>query len=645
MDVTDYNTRLSQARQQYRDSANDLKKSTNEHVEDLETRHEEIQEKQAALYGKDKAELEKQNEEASNYYNKKTYDTIAERTEDYQNRLKEQQATFDNSSTEQKNKFDERLGNLRDSYAKSAEGRDQVYTTKVEQAKERYDNIQNRERAQFQQSINDLDRNSTETSKRFKDQMVVEQKELIKEHENTMRDFANTSAVARTQAAARNARNVASLRDVHATELQHRDDHAAARLESVINTKDDEQVRMRDNFEELSTNISEKNEATVKAENRRTKDILDANEKRYAKDLYNEKRLADEKIKGGNQTEQFENRLLQQEKGFNDRVEAIYTKNENDKFIADSEKNRLGNEFQETIKNMKIKNGKVISDLEMNNQKAFKAHIARAKEDSDNTIKTYKDELRMATTKAEQDAIADQLRNKRVSDVQTRIFGETVKALSDKNSESISKLQAEHAEEKTTFIQGARRDHHNILENTKADLKESFAKKEESLHRRNELQSLDTNIKLTQADEKFERLKDKTAKEINKRSELEAERRDEDRLSHKRDLLAKDREMRLEKVALKDQYEKRLSNEKYNNRVTTEKLVERYEGRIERETGDLRREMKTKLKEATANYNRLSEQSKLEKETLRHQYEVRFEKLRQSQKDQLEALARDRRYS
>ncbi len=645
MDINDYNTRLSQARQQYRDAANDLKKDTSEQVEDLEKRHEHVQEKQAAIYDNAKSKLEKQNEASSDYHNKKTNETIAKRTDTFRKDLKEQQTSFDNDRNKLKDNFDERLGGLRDSFQKSSEGRDKVYNTKLDQAQTRFKEISNRDREGFQKSINELDHNSTETAKSFKDQMVGEQKDLIKKHDNVMQDFANNSAVARTKVAERNTRNVANLREVQATELKQRDDHAKSRLASVIDTKDIEKGRMRANFEELSKNITEKNEQSIKSLNKDTREVLDTAEKRYAKDLYNEKRLADEKIKGGNKTEQFENLTLEMKKSFDDRVKNIYKKVDDDRFRSEADKDRIGANFQDTVKELKIKNGKNIDKLQMESRKSFQDTIAKSTKRNDDAISQYREELTKAKTMAEQNSIAQDQQSKRLLENQKKAFGQSVEALSTKNSESISKLQEEHASEKTRVFQGLRRDHHNELEATKADLKENFSKKEESLVRQNDLQKVETRNKLTQADERFDRLKDKTATELVKRQEIEIERREEDKRSHKRDLLAKDRENRVEKLALKDQYEKRLANEKYTSNIQKEKLVERYEKRLDVETSDLRRQMKTKLKESTANYNRLHEQSILEKDTLKSQFDVRVEKMRRSHQDQLDALAKDRRYT
>jgi len=645
MNINDYNTRLSQARQNYREAADDIKKDTTEQVEDLEKRHKYVQEKQAATFDNAKADLEKQNQENSNIYNKKTNETIAERTEAYRNELKEQQTDFDNDRNKLKDNFDERLGNLRDSFSKSAEGRDKVYNTKMEQAENRFKEISQRERSQFQNSINELDETASENSKRFKNQMVQEQKSLIKDHDNTLRDFANNSAVARTQVAERNARNVANLRAVQKTELEQRDDHAKARLESVTDTKDQEKERMRTNFEKLSQDISDKNDQTIKSLNKDTRETLDSAEKRYAKDLYNEKRLANEKIKGGNKTEQFENLTLQMKNSFDDRVKNIYKKVADDQVRSEADKDRIGVEFQETVKDLKIKNGKNIDLLQKEHRDNFTETMNKSNQRTNTAISQYKDELQKVTTNAEQDSIKKDLQSKRIFDNQRKAFGETIDVLSNKNIETVSKLQEEHAREKTNFIEGIRRDHHNELEGTKADLKETFSKKEESLIRQSDLKDIELQNQIGKAEDRYERLKDKTAKELGKREVLEADRREEDKRSHKRDLLAKDRENRIEMISLKDQYEKRLANEKHSSDVQKNKLIERYESRLETETGNLRREMKTKLKEATANYNRLNEQSILDKENIRHQYETRIEKMRRGHQDQLEALSKDRRYS
>jgi hypothetical protein len=138
MDVTDYQSRLSRAKQDYNDRAKELKKNYDNELSNLQSTHELRQKKTQENLSKHKSDFEQKTQDLHDYTNKTIKDTVNNKSTEYRERIAEQRDSYEKERTKLTNDYNQKLNDISSSYRKDKEFRDNEFTKVQNQTKERY---------------------------------------------------------------------------------------------------------------------------------------------------------------------------------------------------------------------------------------------------------------------------------------------------------------------------------------------------------------------------------------------------------------------------------------------------------------------------------------------------------------------------
>jgi hypothetical protein len=642
MDINDYSTRLSQARTNYRDAADELKEHYNSELQDMDELHTNVQKKQRENYAESKTQIEKDVAASIDEQNKDVKESMRKRTEQFRNETASQQESFDVDRRDMQRKFDDRLNYLRDSYNKDLASRNRTHTDMMDSAETRYQDRSDRNNEYFQKSIDKLDHSTRTAMKGQKDAHDIEKRAQEARHTGEVQDLVRSGNSARNKIVEKQQRDLQSLRDAQTDEIRNLKDHHASSRETIYNQKNKETAKLSNNFRELTEDISSRNNANNTRQAKMSREQIKELERQYAQTNYQNKREMQEKLKGGNAFDKDDLKSAKLEKNFDTRMKNINDNIDDIRYKNQVDKERMAASFQDSVRERNLAYAKEIDAREAD-MRDFKTNTLKDnKERTDKIVDSYKYKLSKNQLESEQQAIkARQSTNHRLN-TQREEFGRVVTQMNDMNREAVSKMQEEHADEKTKFIEDSRRSEHNKIENLRDNYQNIITKKESSLNQRLESKNKELNDTVTRYEDKLTRVEGKTRKELETFKQIEADRRVEDFREFKRQMRTMSDSYTKEKVAMKDEFDRRLSNAKHQSDVKLNKTVQKYESQLERERNDTRRHFKTKIKELESNYHRLADQSELEKDLIRNQFERRIEEMKQVNAMQLDELSKDK---
>lgn len=642
MDINDYSTRLSQARSNFRDAADELKDQYSSEVEDLSKKHEGIQEKQRKNFEKSKSAIEENVSSTLDKRNSEIKESMQYKTEQFRNKLASQQENFENDRQDIKREFGNRLDYLKDSYNKDLSAKEQNYNTRSEQTSNRYEERVDNATKDFQEKISDIDKSSREAIRSQKIDLDIEKKAQELRHKNEVADFVESGNSTRAKMVEKQQRDLENLRNTQKDELRNRGDHHAKTVDSIYEQKNREAEEMSSTFRKLTDDINNRNnkynDQMAKVNRERITDL----EREYAQTEYQNKREFQEKLKGGTSeerdnlksaeiTQKFETRL----KNINDNIDTMRYKDQLDK-------ERMSTEFQNSTKERNIAHSKTIENLEKESRQFKNQTLKENKESTDKVIGDYKNRLTKLQLDSEQQSIKDRQVTKNRIENQRQEFGRVVNQMSEMNQDAISELQSEHATEKSKFINEARVAHHNEVEELKDDFNTRLTNKEVSLNQRLEMKTKELDQTVNRYEDKIARLENDSHAEILKIKNFNDERRVEDFREFKRQMRTMSDSFTKEKIDLKEDLDRKFLNEKRKSDIKLNEVVQKYETKLDVERNETRRNFKTKIKELESNYQRLADQSELEKDLIRNQFERRIEEMQKVNQMQIEELTREK---
>jgi hypothetical protein len=226
---------------------------------------------------------------------------------------------------------------------------------------------------------------------------------------------------------------------------------------------------------------------------------------------------------------------------------------------------------------------------------------------------------------------AEQLRNE---------FSKTMELVDQKNHESISTVQTESKRDKLNFLNQAAKDLYNSQEDIKDEHRKVIDRTAQGYEQR--LSGLDES-KNKLADRYERKLEDhhkKSSKEINLMAEIETQRKFDDRRAQRQLLDTKENEAQKRYSDLKAQYDMTMEKTKMKQDMQTTKLVERYEDQIATMSRDHNTEIVRRVGELNNEYKRLSEFTTNSLQQQKDQYDLRIEKMRLVNHENIEKLNR-----
>lgn len=642
MEINDYSSRLAQARQQYRDAANEARDTYENKAEDLEKLHKQKQEKQLNVFKDQKTDLEEQNAKNVDRFDRQTGEEIARRTDRYRKEVGEMRDDFDREKITTKRDYNQKLGEISDAFNTAKKERDKLDAVQKENVQQRFEEGLSRNQKQFDDQLDSLNKTTTKSVHTMRDQYDSEKKNLMHGHRIEKQQLVQDANIAKNKANDMHQLEKESLRTAQEQDIRRINNNHDNQKTILLQNKAHEINNMKENFGKLTDNLNEKNAKEFQKVSRQNKAEKRALEKDFADDRIGWERQTNKLINEGFDTKAQDQSKRIHEK-YQNQIANIRNDNEDRGYKNSLLNERVAQDYQDELKRMEVGHSKDIDAKNSEFRDYQQNHVGKLKENQEKQIEAYKAQHTRSELAREQDSLSarqdltNKLDNKEVE------HQRYVKNIQDDNFNNIQILKDEMGKEQTKFFEETRMQARHEKEELKDELKSQFERKEMSLDKRIEMQDQDMKRTVENYERRIENLEKKANSEIASINKYYQDMKMEDDRNYKRALEGKEREFQKSLTQARNEFDRKLANAKNTSDVQVAKLTERYENIINTERVEHQREMQSKLAVMTNEYQRLAEKSQAERENLIEQYEIKMDKLRQANMAQNEIRAsRDR---
>lgn len=633
MQINDYTKQLAKARDDYADKAKTLREDYDHNLKNLQEAHETKEVSQRENYLKQKQDLEDNLSEISDRYESKSRDAVMQSQKEFRERLGVQQGAFEEEMRETREDMQAKLSNISDSYRKSKEEQEKYNEQLLSQKTMAFNEAQEARTRSFDDKVADLSLKNRDDFHNFQRQQASEKRDLIHGHKNELQSLVSESNLSRQKVMAKNQEELEILRDSHARESEAMRDHHTSAIGEVINRKEVEKMNLQSEYNNLTQNIIDRNESQAEQTRRVNERISRERENQFATDLQAVTRKSNEMVNSGGRVKNLEDDKRKLIDNYEGRIRDLRSNAEETAYQAQLDKERMNKEFVEQTREQTALADKQKAEVQRDLREFHTEVQATTKDKNDKVMAAYKKELTQTRNAAEAKSIDDRIASNQRLEEQRVAFSKTIDAMNTKNRETVNEIQEQNAKEQTKYIQEAKRNMHHEREDLKDDLRSVFARKEDSYEKRLENLEREKKSVVESYESKLTNLEKKYTKELEEMRVIMAETRAGDMRDFKRQLEMKERELVSDKLRMKQDFDTKLIKIRDRQETQLAKLHERFTQTLEGERLDHSREMKRKLDEAHTNYERLYDTAQMEKEQLKHQYEVRLEKLRQDRRE------------
>jgi len=418
--------------------------------------------------------------------------------------------------------------------------------------------------------------------------------------------------------------------------------HQTENVKQIMGQKARDVEALEKNFQNLTDKLTDKFKADNELTRRETKSRLMHKDRVQAREMQTLRNETKAMVTGGSALDNQKDKEKRIVDGYENRLKHLKNKMEEVKFKNQEDKERINKLNQRQIADVeKVSNKKLESKNDEMRDYRDKI-VKKSQEKMQNTIDVYKKELRATKSEKIQQGLNASDKSKQLLNSQRTEYARNMIDMQEQNKNLVADLQDQSKRESSELIQKTRKDTHHKLEDLKADMRDTMEKRESSLNKRLDSQ-MKKNTSLTHYYEnKLTNIKNKSAEEINNVRMLSDERRAADTRTFKREFENVGKNMQMELMQLKGNFERQLSTAKRDQDKSITKLTRNYEAKLSNERKDHTRTMAKRLESARADYERLYKQSELEKATLKNQFEIQMANLRQTFQDQAEEKVAER---
>lgn len=633
MQVTDYSKKLAKARDDYAEKAKTLREDYDDNLENLKSTHASREASQRESYLNQKGELEEKVADIGDRYDSRSREAIEQSQKEFRSKLEDKRIAFDEEMRETKQDMGAKLSDLANSYRKSKVEQDKYRDQIVSQKTQGFEAAQAARMKDFDSRVDNLSQKNRDDFHNFQREQAMEKRGIIQGHKDQLQDLVSDSNLARQKVMGKNQEELEILRDAHGRESVAMKDHHTSALSEVINRKEIEKANLQGEYQNLTQNIIDRNEKQAEQTQRVNERVSRERENQYANDLQAVTRKSNEMVNSGGKVKNLEDEKRQVIDGYENRLRSVRGEMEDASYKDQLDKERMNKEFMVQTREQTALADKQKADLQSDLREYHTDLQARSKEKNEKVLNTYRNELSQSRLDSEAKSIDERAANTDRLKEQRVAFSKTIESMSDKNRETITSIQELNANEQSKLIQESKRKMHHEREDLKDDLGVVFARKEDSYEKRIENLERDKKSLVESYESKLTTLEKKYTKELEQMRVIMAETRAGDLRDFKRQNEVKERDLMREKMEMKQGFDKKLIQVRDRQETQLAKLHERFTTTLESERIDHSREMKLKLGEAQMNYERLYDNAQMEKEQLKHQYEVRMEKLRQDRRE------------
>lgn len=636
MDGVDYTQRYWDVRNRYDDATKDLKENYQQDLENLQEVHDNQRKSQAESYLNDKLRMEEDNTENIAKRAKETKEALDRKQEDYQKRLMAERDYFDETRKKTTIDLTNKLNDAKDAFSRLDRENRERYEYDIANKKENYDKNLKDSRNFFEETINDTKSQARNSSKDYKMAQDQEKRELRHTMQNDKLDMMKEYAKEDGVKTASHRDSINKLRDSYEGQLDKQRENFNNNTNSLKDMHARQENEMTNSYRKNVDDIERKNIEVETNTNRRYKEDVENRERRFANEVesLNRKAVALSKLGGtsdesANNLERVKNSYENRQKNFQNYMDNILY----DKKVAQE---KAQDEFRNTIVESEDNQKERELNLIRDNNLSVKNLARKFTNERDNLVSQYDKELKSTVSQNEARSLANREMGKQQLEGQRKIFGDTIRRITDDKNNAISNIQGDFAKEKTAYLERAKKDQHKEMSELKDNMNDAFTRKALSY----ETQILDQNNQKELLKSKFEKYVDtmqtKTSKEIEETQLMAKENREADMKASKKIMSAREDEYMRKFLSLKGQFDKKISEIKHENEILVEKLTQRYEDRIEQMSKENKKEYKLLEDGSRERYEKMVRLNEINVNALRDQYELKIDKLRQANREALE---------
>ncbi|MBT3586451.1 MAG: hypothetical protein HN509_16205 [Halobacteriovoraceae bacterium] len=640
MDVREnYAKKISEARNQYRDAAKDMKRQNEREIKGINKRNKVQNRQRTKSFLEQKGKLEEANLKNKTFATKKLNDTLEREQENYRSNVDNMKRGHSRDHFVTKKNYDNALSEMSESFNTSKKEKDKLTGIRLEAAKERFDRNFTKESKNFNEKLGSMQRNSQDRFEKYRDNSNDEKRDLLSSHRKVKQGLVQNANITKNKLNNKHQDEMNIMRKSHEQGLEQMTNHHRGRLMQLEKSKTQERMDTEKQFQGVTDRISKNNEASRKHQADQSIREKRSLETKFGKDRLTMERRTNELITAG-QGERLTQVKRQMEDHYEDHIDDIKRNSETQKYNDHIAKERLnvGHQEEQNLRLFDFEQGLAAKDQEIRDLRI--KDMGRLKEENQLNIETVQEEMLTADRQAKNRAIDNQKSSSDALKKQRVEMGRQISALNQDKQLVLADAQKEYRTEKTAYITKVRTDAHHDRAKLRNEMLNNYAKKESAMQKEIDKGKRQLANQKDLFDYRIGQQKQNSAKQVQKITSINTSKQEQDRREQLQALEQKDQVARRMLTESKDKFDLQLSKVKHRSERHIDKLTERYETQIGTERQEHKNEMEMKLGMARAEFDRLTRNATLEKETMKRQYEVKMEKLRQANVDSQEVAAK-----
>ena len=629
IDVNNYAQRLASARDRYDDALRETKDSHSKEISDKDKLHERSIKKRQANYMDNKRELENRLEHLSDHYSETLREKVKGEKGRFRGKLEEAKSNFERDRLQARKNYRRKLGDAIESYNASKESMQMAQEEEAKELRERLVRGIKEAQGGYRKKAENLKKESIEQLRDFQSKVGEEKKRQALAHELEKQKLIQGGNKEKGKLKQAFEREMNRMREVHNSVQNQTKSRNQARTSQIIHAKNKELSDIRDRFDSVVNKIA-----------RESRDDVAKMEDYHLKER---SELENRMVKNQDKWEEKLNRILGERGGDNERSKIrelsdvhherlSRLRNAMEKRDIENEafSRKLSEKHMDEAKVLKTRHRKNLEEKDIRFRKYIHEDVADLKRGHQRTVEQYIDKYYNAEEARHKEVAEARSKMEHQKKLSKERFANQLESLGQKSMEAVKEVKDSYVEEQNKIVMDSRRRLHNEMEGLRGDLYSNYALREEQMQKKIEAgdHKLENIVKLYER--RLDRFRDKARKEIENLVRVAQDQRIEDKRSFKQTLTKKDREFNKIFRGLKRDFDKQLAKVKHTADARTEKMIKRYEQRLERERSNHIEELRIKLGLAKTEYDRLFNKSELEKESIIGQYESRMDALRQA---------------
>lgn len=640
MNVSDYASRINAEREKYNKAQTRLREDYKQTTENQNNTHELKEEKQAENYNRITREQEENINKLSNQYNEKTKDEIKNRQEKFNGELGVRRVAFEEENRRLRNNLSEKLSTLKSEYDKNIYENDKNKDEIIADIKSRFGKSDLGRKKEFDESLKDIQGKSRETFKNYVESEKLAKRNMIEDHSDEVQKTIVDNNLEKNRISNRNQETIEQLRKVFGSEKETMSEYHDGVTAQIRAENKENLGQIRDNFQTLTDNLTRKNDHDQAQLLNESKSNLRAQELKFDKDRHALNRKTNAIVESGDSGDSSKSEVNRLKNAQEARIDKLKQNMADQRAFDQLSKEKAAEMSREVIRGQNLASLEIRDNLEKEHNDYNREVVGGIRKQKDQVIEQYTKLIHDQDEKSTEALIKERNHGKKILENQRNEFAKSINAMTEKNILASEETREDYAKNSKSLIENSRRQNYNDSEEMKSQFNTKLIKTAQSYEQRIEGQNKDIENLTKFYENKINVMGKKSAKELETTRIYAEQRRIEDERTYKREMELREELNRQEIVNMKERFARNLDKTKADYDSKMSRLVNEYEDLLALQQQQNDKESGIKLAEARDNYEKLVKQTELQREGMKSQYEARMEKMRLTNAQNLEELAR-----